>query len=190
MTSVFFVRHAQPDGSWPEDRSKPLTAIGMQERKKVISALANIRIDAFISSPYKRSMDTIAECAEARQMCIQTDERFRERQTGLKGYSSIEIIEKRWKDFDFCEDGGESLNSVQRRNIEALKEVLRSFADKNIVIGTHGTALCTVLNYYDASFTCEGFVRIWHSMPYIIRLDFENDRYIDREELLNIESSH
>ena len=36
---------------------------------------------------------------------------------------------------------------VQKRNIEALKEILSDNRDKEIVIGTHGTALSTILNF-------------------------------------------
>ena len=60
---------------------------------------------------------------------------------------TVELVEKRWQDFSFCEPGGEPLGSVQKRNIEALNEVLVSHKDKNIVIGTHGTALSTILHY-------------------------------------------
>lgn len=41
------------------------------------------------------------------------------------------------------------------------------------MIGTHGTALSTILNFYDNSFGCEDFLRIIDWMPYIIELDFE-----------------
>jgi len=187
MTSVFLVRHAQPDSSWADDRTRPLTALGLAERKKVTELLLKISIDVFFSSPYKRSMDTISECANILKMDIHTDERFRERQVGELGYAYIQL-EKRWSDFNFAEPGGESLGSVQSRNIEAFKEVLASNNNKNIVIGTHGVALSTIINYYDSSFACEEFELIRACMPYIIRLDFENNKYIHREELLKVES--
>ena len=189
MTNIYFVRHAQPDRGWPEDRTKPLTALGLEERKNVTSLLCKFPIDVFFSSPYKRSIDTISECANLFNMQIHIDERFRERQSGENGYT-VDILEKRWKDFDFCEDGGESLNSVQSRNVEVLNELLCIHNGKNIVVGTHGTALSTILNYFDSSFDCECFKRIWHSMPYIILIRFKNKDYKGKEELLNIESFH
>ncbi len=181
MTSVFFVRHAQPDDKWIDDRTRPLTPLGLEDSKIVSSVLLKFPIDAFFSSPYKRSKDTISECARIFKMEIHTDERFRERQSGE---NAGDFLERRWDNFNFCEKDGESLNNVQLRNVEALKEVLNSYNNKNIVIGTHGTALSTILNYYDSSFNCDGFKRIWYCMPYIIRLDFENGNVRAKEELL------
>ena len=41
-----------------------------------------------------------------------------------------------------------------------LNEILATNLDKEIVIGTHGTALSSILNFYDNSFGCEDFLRI------------------------------
>jgi 2,3-bisphosphoglycerate-dependent phosphoglycerate mutase len=76
---------------------------------------------------------------------------------------------------------------VQKRNIEALLEILNNHKDENIIIGTHGTALSTILNYFEPSFCCDDFLRIIDYMPYIIRLDFDGTNYIGKEELLIVE---
>ncbi len=187
MTRVFFVRHAQPDNQWEDDRTRPLTPLGKEDSKLVASILSKFPIDVFYSSPYKRSKDTIAGCARIFKMEVHTDESFRERKSGE---NSGNFLEKRWTDFNFCEKNGESLNSVQQRNVKALKEILDLYKNKNIVIGTHGTALSTILNYYDSSFDCDGFKRIWYCMPYIIRLDFENGAVCAKEELLSIKRGY
>lgn len=186
LTSIFFVRHAQPDMSWEDDRTRPLTELGLKDSIKVADTLENLNIDIFYSSPYKRSMDTILNCANKYNMLIFTDERLRERKIGLKG----DYLEKRWADFQFCEENGENLASVQRRNIEVFKEILNKHEDQNIVIGTHGTALSTILNFYDSSFGCEGFKRIWYSMPYIIKLDFQGQSMKKSVELLKIDRGY
>lgn len=182
-TSVYFVRHAQPDHAWEEDRTRPLTQEGLEDRKKVVEVLTNFKIDCYLSSPYKRSFDTICESAKVHNLNILTDERFRERENGLMG-NNFDMFQNRWKDFHFHEEGGESLHMVQKRNIEALLEVLNNHNGKSIVIGTHGTALSTILNYFEPSYCCNDFLRIIDYMPYIIRLDFEGTNCIGREELL------
>jgi len=165
----------------------PLTPLGMKDREKVSEALEKYTIDKFISSPYKRSVDTIADCAKRLEMEIYVDERFRERKQGemLQG-----IVEKLWNDFDYCDKGWESNNAVQARNIEALTEVLQFHPNKNIVIGTHGAALSTMLNHYDPSFSCEAFYNIRASMPYIIKCEFDNQALMSREELLKIDRGY
>ena len=89
------------------------------------------------------------------------------------------MVEKRWR-ISASRTGRQCLASVQKRNIEALNEILTAHRDENIVIGTHGTALSTIINYYDPGFNCDGFKRIWFWMPYIVRLDFSGTGYIDR----------
>ncbi len=181
MTNIFFVRHAQPDKFWLDDRTRPLTEQGMKDRLPVTKALESCKIHIIYSSPYKRSYDTVLHYAEKYGMTINTDERLRERRQGT---DSGKFLEKRWDDFNFCEENGESLMSVQNRIIEAVNEILERHPNKNIVIGTHGTALSTILNFYDKTFVCDGFKRIWHCMPYIIKLSFEHKYLKVKEELL------
>lgn len=186
MTKVYFVRHAQPDFMWEDDKTRPLTAEGVQDSKMVLDFLKNREIDIFYSSPYKRSIDTIADTAVFYGKEIITDERLREREKGSGG-NTHGMFEKRWADHDYHEENGESINMVQRRNIEALTEILAENRDKRIVIGTHGTALSTILNYYHAEFGCKDFLRIIDWMPYIIELDFEGDELLSVQEHCYIE---
>lgn len=185
MVNVYFVRHAQPVHDHKDDRTRPLSEEGMADRQIVLDFLKDKDIHAFYCSTYKRSMDTIAEAAKFFKKEISTDERFREREVGEQG-SVTEMLRRRWSDFDFHEDGGESLRMVQERNIEALFEVLNKNDNKNIVIGTHGTALSTILNYYDSSFDCDSFLRIIEWMPYIIQLQFDGHELVNKVECAHI----
>ena len=82
MTRVYFVRHAQPEHDWEEDRTRPLTEEGKKDSAIVLEFLKDKKIDAFYCSPYKCSMDTIAEAADFFTKEIITDERLREREKG------------------------------------------------------------------------------------------------------------
>jgi 2,3-bisphosphoglycerate-dependent phosphoglycerate mutase len=75
---------------------------------------------------------------------------------------------------------------VQARNIEALKEVLAKYAGETVVIGTHGTALSTILNYYDKSFGLSDFLRIVGWMPYVVELTFEGDKLVAKKDLAHV----
>ena len=186
MTRVFFVRHAQPEHNWKDDRTRPLTREGKADSKIVLDFLKDKKIDAFYCSPYKRSMDTISDTADYFGMEIITDERLREREKGAGG-NQYGMFEKRWNNHDYHEEGGESINMVQERNVAALMEILGDNKDKTIVIGTHGTALCSVLNYYNTGFGCKDFLRIIDWMPYVIELDFEGDRLVSQKEHCHVE---
>lgn len=186
MTRIYFVRHAQPDFSWQDDKTRPLTAEGVEDAKAVTAFFADKQVDVFYCSPYKRSLDTIAGAAKNAGLTIHTDERLRER-TSACGNHNREIIYKRWADFSFHEEGGESIGQVQKRNIEALREILRGHAGETIVIGTHGTALSTILNYYEPTFGCDNFFRLIDWMPYVIELDFEGEKLISKTEHFYIE---
>ena len=184
ITRVIFVRHAQSLHPYSDDRTRPLTGAGLQDRSIVLDTLKSRHIDAFLGSPYRRSIDTIRLAADFFGMEIRTDERFRERQSGMDASG---MLEKRWADFSFAEEGGESLGSVQQRNMEALRDVLHLYEGKTVVIGTHGTALSTILNHYDRSFGVESFRRIVRWMPYIVELAFEGESLVEKTELGHVE---
>ena len=64
---------------------------------------------------------------------------------------------------------------MQERNIAALMAVLERYPEKNIVIGSHGTAMSTIINYYDSSFGYCEFDRIKNVMPWIVGFDFDSN---------------
>ena len=186
MTTVYFVRHAQSDWRGGSDRERGLTAEAMEDRRVVLDFLRDKPVDAFYCSPYRRSLDTIRASAEHFGLPIRTDERLREREAAPGG-NCRELFQKRWADFDWHEPGGESLRSVQERNIAALTEILDAERDKTVVIGTHGTALSTILKYYDPGWDCDSFLRIIDWMPFVVELDLEGMKCLSRREHVHVE---
>ena len=61
MTIVYFVRHAEPNYENYDDRNRELTAKGLADRKIVTNYLADKGIEAVLSSPYKRAIDTVRD---------------------------------------------------------------------------------------------------------------------------------
>lgn len=80
-----------------------------------------------------------------------------------------------WNDFTYKLSDGECLQEVQTRNMSALQQVLNKYAGKNIVVGSHGTALSTIINYYDHSFGYNDFEKIKNVMPWIVEFVFDED---------------
>ena len=94
-------------------------------------------------------MDTIAGFAEKHGLPVEPIDSFRERRVDSCWIEDFTAFSKRqWSDFDYKLSDGECLNEVQNRNIAALNTVLETYQGKNIVIGSHGTALSTIINYY------------------------------------------
>ena len=47
MTSIYLIRHSQPNHEWENDRTRPLTDGGLEDNKKVTEFLRNIKIDYY-----------------------------------------------------------------------------------------------------------------------------------------------
>ena len=180
MTTVYFVRHAEPNYKNHDDMSRELSAKGMEDRKLVTKFLADKDIDAVLSSPFKRAVDTVSEFADRKGLNIGIVNDFRERRVDSVWIEDFTAFCKaQWADFDYKLSDGECLSEVQKRNIIALNDVLMKYQGKNIVIGSHGTALSTIINYYDKSFGHSEFEKIKGLMPWIVRFTFEDEKCVE-----------
>lgn len=183
MTEIYFVRHAQPISPWPEDdRTRPLTESGSKDSALVTIALRDIKFDYCACSTYIRSINTIKECAESHHLEIHTDPRFRERTRGKN--NTRESMYQRWADRDFHEEGGECINSVQKRNIEGLMELLKNHKDETILFGTHGCALSSIIDYFNPGSGQECFIRLYRWLPYVTHITFDGDKLVAMEDIL------
>ena len=70
MTTVYFVRHAEPNYDNHDDVSRELSPKGLQSSKDLVNSFAGIQIDTFYSSPYLRAIDTIKPLADSRGRSI------------------------------------------------------------------------------------------------------------------------
>lgn len=173
MTTVFFVRHAESNYNNHDDLTRELSAKGLNDRVLVTEFLQSEKINVVLSSPYKRAVDTISHFAQQSGLEIIPLEAFREQRVGGWIENFDIFCQRQWSDFSYKLAGGESLREVQDRNINALTKVLLKYPEKNIVIGSHGIALSTIINFYDGSFGYVNFMKIKDMMPWVVRLDFE-----------------
>lgn len=184
MTDVYFVRHAESDGRVHDDMSRPLTAKGLKDRSLVSDYLESKRVSVVVSSPYKRAYDTVAELASRKGLGITCIDALRERRIADGWIDDFAAYSKRqWSDFTFKLPTGESLGEVQTRNIEVLRRLLSFYPGETIVIGTHGTALSTVVNYFDKTFTYDAFLNIVDRMPWIVHFVFEGDKCVSIDSI-------
>lgn len=96
----------------------------------------------------------------------------------------VSFSKNQWKDFDYKLDNGESLGETQIRNIKALINILKENQEGNIVVGSHGTALSTVINYFKKDFGYYEFERIKDIMPLIVCFTFEGQEGVSIEEII------
>ena len=175
MTTVYFVRHAEPNHANRDDRSRELTEKGFRDRVLVNSFFREIPVDVMLSSPFRRSVDTIKPLADEKGLSIELMESFRERKVDSVWIEDFHAFsEAQWADFNYKLSDGECLREVQDRNIEALETVLSSYKEQTVVIGSHGTALSTIINYYDKSYGFSDFTRIRKIMPWIVKFEFDD----------------
>ena len=175
MTTVYFVRHAEPNYENHSDSLRELSPRGLESRKVVTAFLTNKNIEIALSSPYKRAIDTIKQFTDYVGLEIELLDSFRERKVGSWIEDFTSFSKRQWDDFSFKLPDGECLKEVQERNISALQEILKRYKGKNIVIGSHGTALSTIINYYDNTFGYNDFEKIKDKMPWIVQFVFDDN---------------
>ena len=187
MTTIYFIRHSVPDyADGLADGELPLTDEGLKRADELVEIFEDIKINEIFSSTYKRAMQTVEPIAKDKNLDIQEVYDFRERERGQRKINFDELIKRMWADFSWQPENGESLQQVQERNIHALKQILTENKEQTLIIGTHGTALSTILNYYEPSFSVTDFMRIADVMPYVIRMDFDGLEYLGKEEITKI----
>ena len=180
-TMVYFIRHAQSDRTIFDDRNRPLTPKGKADALIVTDFLNDKAIDVVFSSPYKRSIDTLADFASKFGFSINLVEDFRERAADIGQVNSIgyvEFLKKQWLDFDFALPNGENFNQVQSSNIAALMQILEQNQGKNIAIGSHGMAMGTIIKYFNNSYGIDDFMKMIHKTPYALELEFNNTKFV------------
>ena len=184
MTNIYFIRHAEPNYDNHDDLTRELSTKGMKDRELVTEYLSDKHVDIVLSSPYKRAVDTIAHFASMRDLPITTVHDFRERKIDSVWIDDFDAFTRnQWEDFDYKLTDGETLSEVQKRNILALQEVVEHQKEKTVIIGSHGTALSTIINFYVPQFGIEEFIRIKSIMPWIVHFAFSDSECVKIEEI-------
>ena len=183
MTELYFVRHAEPNYNNHDDMTRELSPKGMRDRLLVTEYLADKGIGLVLSSPYMRAVDTVSHFAVLHNLPVSTVADFRERTVDSVWIDDFAAFTRsQWADFNYKLNGGETLAQVQKRNINALYRVIQQHPDKAIAIGSHGTALSTIINYFVPQFGIEEFTRIKSVMPWIVRFSFADNTCVRIEE--------
>ena len=187
MTEILLIRHAQSNHYIKDEYNRTLTEKGIEDSKKLPESLKNYSLDAIFCSPYIRAIQTITPIAKARQMDIIIKHDLSERMTNSDWINDEKkldtFIRKMWKDITISVDGGESVKQLQERNIKVMNMILNNYTSKCVMIGTHGTALASMIHYYNRDFSAEDFLKFVNKNPYIVKLKFTKTRFIEIQEI-------
>ena len=148
---VFLIRHCQSeanrDGRIEGRGDSPLSDLGAEQARRVARFMAEQEIGAatLIASPQSRAAGTAAEIAAHCGWTPSHDHRIREGELGwMEDLSYLEVArhmaQRGARELDAEVHGGESLQAVAERFLEALTEAMAA-SDGPLVAVTHGYAI-------------------------------------------------
>lgn len=182
MTQIYFIRHAEPTrgaNSKYTDRTYPLSAKGQADVPLVTNYLHDKNITAVLSSPFERAISTVSAFAATIHCDVELVEDLRERAISDGWIDNfVAFASNQWANFDYKLPAGESLREVQQRGIPALQELLMRYRGQNIAIGSHGTLISCIVNYYMPTYGYNDFINMAHIMPWVAKLVFEGDKFV------------
>lgn len=153
-TNIMFMRHGQTDwnvkGIMQGQKDTEINKTGMKQALEKSEIINEFDPDVIITSPLKRAVDTIQIATESKREFI-TDDRLKERFYGeLEGLTIDEMNEKypnletfKKNDLPYLIDcpGGETYEEVYSRALEFLKETIKKYHGKKVLIMSHGDPL-------------------------------------------------
>lgn len=162
MTQIILVRHGETtwneEGRYQGQEDTPLSRRGTEQGHLLAMGLANIHIDACISSPLMRAYNTCSFCADLHGLPVIKDPRLMEISHGeWEGAFSHDIAAKYPQEFALWQKephkvqmpGGESLEDVRKRAREAIDEYVQRYEGKTILVAAHDAVnkvlICDVL---------------------------------------------
>jgi len=177
LTVVYFVRHAESDHTVIDELTRPLTIKGKKDAKELVGHFDSISIDSIYSSPYLRAISTIKPIADKKNIKINIRDNLKERLSNsswIHNQMDLEtFVDRMWFDTKTSVDGGETIAELKKRNISELTSILNESNNRTIIIGTHGTALASIISNYECAFTGKDFMKFINVMPYIVKMMFK-----------------
>jgi broad specificity phosphatase PhoE len=149
---LFLVRHGETADNkemrYIGLRDLPLTAHGMQQARIAGNALAAFPVRIIVSSALRRAVDTAAAIGEACGAEVRIDARLAEGSFGnWEGKTRAEVLKisgrdaewlARWEsDAAFAPPGGESIEDIQRRMLDLVRELKNEFPGCGVVLVSH-----------------------------------------------------
>ena len=152
---ILLVRHGQTD--WNKEKKimgrcdVSLNEEGLRQAEETSNNLVNERIDLIICSPLKRAEETAKVINKNRNIPIIFDERIIERDFGeFDGMSAIDLDRIDLWDYYKNEkyQKAENIQDFFTRIYGFLNDIKEKYADKNILIVSHGGVSIPIACYF------------------------------------------
>lgn len=130
-----------------EKTEKKMLSVEGEKRAEILSKEKEFDdIDVLYSSDYVRAMQTAKYFLEGKNIKLNIDKRFNERNKGTYDKNKYPnfFCDQYWNK-DFKSEDGESQVEVNKRVTEAFNDVINNNKGKKIVIVSHGTAISFLL---------------------------------------------
>jgi len=189
---LILIRHGETEANSKEvyegSTGGKLTEKGKAQARKVALRLRDEKVDVIYVSDLKRAVDTAKEIIKYHPNAeVIHDPRIREQKEGvLEGtpYGTLtrEAEKRGLPRQEFRPEGGESINDMQLRVENFLKDVIRKETRENLLLVTHGGVIVGVLLYL-LNIPREEYKKLMHdnTAVSIIELDFK-----DRHKLITL----
>ena len=151
---LYVIRHGQTDWNYNKitmgQKDIPLNKEGIKQAHITKKTISNYNIDLIICSPLKRAMKT-AEIIKKEDQIILYDNRITERRLGdLEGKPYTKDNERLWDiNINTTDYHIETMEEFKERIYSFLKDILRKYHDKNILLVTHGGVSALINCYFN-----------------------------------------
>jgi probable phosphoglycerate mutase len=199
-TTLYIVRHGEAEGNinrtfhgWTDSS---LTPKGHRQCEQLAKRLESIDFDEILSSPLKRTKQTVEYILRGRKNKISLNENLKEINGGEWEGVSWEDLSINWpKEYEIWDvephlhqmPNGESVAGFQKRLIQTFDDIIKTHQGKRICIVTHGTGIKTLMCHFKGLPLSEMVNISWYDNTSVTLIEHFREGY---EVLLEGDDSH
>lgn len=197
-TTMIFIRHGEAEGNsnrrFHGSFDSSLTENGKLQIALTAQELDRYPIDVILSSDLKRTMDTAQAIAERKSLPVHPFPALREINGGDWEDVPFRELPIRFPEEFYCWDqrmdllqmpNGESAIDFQKRVVDAICQIRKTFAGQNICVVTHGTVIKMLLCFFKNIPLQDFCKQNWHDNASITVVEEEKGTYRVRREGYN-----
>jgi 2,3-bisphosphoglycerate-dependent phosphoglycerate mutase len=149
-TYIYMVRHCESAKTEGNERTRGLTDQGKIDAYHLTEVLQKEGIEVYVSSPYNRAILSIQDLAKRLGKDILIFEDLKERvffneDSRLLDKELSPLLKKSFSDPNFALSGGESNMDCQTRAVKVLKQLLKNYQGRKVVLATHGCVMTLMM---------------------------------------------